>query len=563
MNDSEPPDSSPDQSDSHDAEPTDSDSESPEIKAEASTSESQVSSDSAKEKSQSTESEQVPSPDPPAPTLLSHLLSDLRALVTDKKNRKKHLAIGGLALAGLAILILWWKIIVTVFLWLVIVPCTLIGLISGYSAIREKDRKERKMLLGFSGGGMAAALVAWFLIPNDPAENGAVVVADANLSRTNIEDSKSELDSLTSSPSWQPPPRKPKSPAEIAQEIKDATVLISCGAQNPELSGSGSGFFVRPNVIATNFHVIDPVFNGWDIKDLKVILRSGSKREKTYPARVMTYDLVNDLALLHVEADNQPRPIALGDSDKLFETQKVKLYGFPLGSRLSVTGGNPAITITSGSISSLRKGLDGDIAEVQIDATALHGNSGGPCCIENGLLAGVLARGPRDTTNVIVPVNRLKALLRTIPNLKAWGQKGAFWFHDCAEIAEKNLGSREWAIEILKKGMPRYPDNHKFISEYAGLRELTNSNVGRALLTLKLQGQKKSDVVWDDLYLINPCVFPLTNVRTTVGNKYVHIRYLGSGKSYFVEDGHDEIVKRGRLPYFDSDQGRGGFNYPY
>ena len=46
-------------------------------------------------------------------------------------------------------------------------------------------------------------------------------------------------------------------PQDIAKRALDATVLLVMKDSNGQVLGRGSGFFVRPNQIATNYHVIE------------------------------------------------------------------------------------------------------------------------------------------------------------------------------------------------------------------------------------------------------------------------------------------------------------------
>ena len=48
-----------------------------------------------------------------------------------------------------------------------------------------------------------------------------------------------------------------QTPQEIAKKALDATVLLAVEDAKGEFLGLGSGFFVRPNLIATNFHVVE------------------------------------------------------------------------------------------------------------------------------------------------------------------------------------------------------------------------------------------------------------------------------------------------------------------
>jgi hypothetical protein len=64
-------------------------------------------------------------------------------------------------------------------------------------------------------------------------------------------------------------------------------------------------------------------------------------------------------------------------------------FGFPFGEALARHKGNPAITVSKGSISSLRRDDGGELAIVQIDGELNPGNSGGPVVDAQGRLVGV------------------------------------------------------------------------------------------------------------------------------------------------------------------------------
>ena len=96
-------------------------------------------------------------------------------------------------------------------------------------------------------------------------------------------------------------------PEEIAKKALDATVLLVMVDANGEVSG-GSGFFVQPNLIATNFHVIDGAEDG----------RAKPVGQETVYAieRVCGVDEDKDLAILQVSAPGI-EPLPLGHSDSV------------------------------------------------------------------------------------------------------------------------------------------------------------------------------------------------------------------------------------------------------
>ncbi|MCY4552176.1 MAG: tetratricopeptide repeat-containing serine protease family protein [Candidatus Poribacteria bacterium] len=96
-------------------------------------------------------------------------------------------------------------------------------------------------------------------------------------------------------------------PAEdIAEKALAATVYLEMKNKNGKTLGFGSGFFVKSNLIATNYHVIEGAASG----TAKLVGKS-----TTYNIEGVTAtDKTNDLALLKVTAYGI-EPLSLGDSD--------------------------------------------------------------------------------------------------------------------------------------------------------------------------------------------------------------------------------------------------------
>ena len=155
---------------------------------------------------------------------------------------------------------------------------------------------------------------------------------------------------------------------------KDAGSSERAPARSPQPSdSSGTGFFVAPQHVLTNNHVI---------KDCGVnpILVSYPDRrpERAY---ISGQDDVNDLALLKTELPN------LGVASFRFGPrvgEPVAAYGFPLPGLLS-SGGN----FTLGNVTSLA-GLNDDTRVLQTSAPTQPGNSGGPLLDMSGSVVGVI-----------------------------------------------------------------------------------------------------------------------------------------------------------------------------
>jgi serine protease Do len=139
---------------------------------------------------------------------------------------------------------------------------------------------------------------------------------------------------------------------------------------NPDKS-LGSGFFVAPHLVLTNYHVID------GSKFFEMKMYNGLE---TF-GKVIKSDVRLDLALLKVEAKGEP--VKFCDNKRIKLGADVEAIGHPHGLEFS---------ITRGVVSALRKqksvyDVGGkDILFVQTDAAINPGNSGGPLFYGNEVI---------------------------------------------------------------------------------------------------------------------------------------------------------------------------------
>ena len=177
----------------------------------------------------------------------------------------------------------------------------------------------------------------------------------------------------------------------VVNKVFPATVLIATEDKNDQLQSLGSGFLVSPNIIATNFHVIENSHGGY----VKLV----NKDEVYEIDGVVGYNIEYDLALIKI-ADNSGTPLTL-KSPVVNIGQKIFAIGNPLG----LEG-----TISDGMISGLRDFEDFSL--LQISAPISPGNSGGPVVDENGEVVGVATYtfSEGQNLNFAVPVKYLKEL---------------------------------------------------------------------------------------------------------------------------------------------------------
>jgi hypothetical protein len=138
----------------------------------------------------------------------------------------------------------------------------------------------------------------------------------------------------------------------------------------------GTGFFVQPDTILTNAHVVQD--------NTTVTVRRASGTMTT--ARVETAAPAVDLAVLKVAGSDPNQPvIALGSGRGARQGQEVLALGSPLGLQN---------TVTRGIVSAVRE--VGGVTLVQTDAAINPGNSGGPLVDRSGRAIGVNSLGVRS-----------------------------------------------------------------------------------------------------------------------------------------------------------------------
>ena len=180
-------------------------------------------------------------------------------------------------------------------------------------------------------------------------------------------------------------------------DMKDSAAairaIVNCVGEHPPPKGpsaeaettiSGTGFFVAPNRVVTNNHVVSGC-----TKDIQVRYPDG----RPYTATISGQDRNNDLVLLQTDMDNlstaafEPEP-RVGD--------QVATYGFPYSGVLSSSG-----NCSLGYVTSL-SGIQDDTRFLQISVPVQPGNSGGALVDMSGSVVGVV-------------VAQLNAVAKSIP----------------------------------------------------------------------------------------------------------------------------------------------------
>lgn len=163
---------------------------------------------------------------------------------------------------------------------------------------------------------------------------------------------------------------------------------------------AGTGFIVDPKgVVVTNAHVVLGTENIFTIV---------TKDKKTYTAKNISSDPINDIAFLQIEGSNLPA-LALGDSSALKVGQSVVAIGNALGKFDN--------TVSTGVVSGLGRRLNLSASEsfeglIQTDAAINPGNSGGPLLNLAGEAIGVnFAKAGAENIGFAIPIDTVKTIL--------------------------------------------------------------------------------------------------------------------------------------------------------
>jgi len=159
-------------------------------------------------------------------------------------------------------------------------------------------------------------------------------------------------------------------------------------------SSIGSGFVVkRPDILATNYHVVSEYINDPDVFQLEYLATDGS----TGPLALIDFDIVHDLAVIK-SSKPMGEPLKISDLPKKGAT----LYSV----------GNPmdlGFTIVKGTNNGiLSKAEDGNVL---FSGSLNPGMSGGPTLDDDGNIVGVNVATSGNGISFLVPAEYLKVVL--------------------------------------------------------------------------------------------------------------------------------------------------------
>ncbi|MFN9031618.1 MAG: S1C family serine protease [Betaproteobacteria bacterium] len=188
-------------------------------------------------------------------------------------------------------------------------------------------------------------------------------------------------------------------PAALFARVRPAVIGVRTLLDDTgELVSSGSGFFVDAQGRAvTNYHVVAGYLSRPDRHRLQAVLADG----RTLPLRVLNFQVVDDLAIVQVDARSNAHLRLPSEERRLEVGTRVHAFGDP--QRLGVT-------VTSGHFSSMVRAIG--LERIHFTGVLNDGMSGGPAVDARGEMVGINAArmGSTEQISFLVPAHRAAAL---------------------------------------------------------------------------------------------------------------------------------------------------------
>jgi len=232
--------------------------------------------------------------------------------------------------------------------------------------------------------------------------------------------------------------------------------------------GGGSGFIISPDgYVLTSNHVVADTS-----ADYTVIIDPTHK----YPAKVLSRNPINDIAVLKIEGKNLPH-IGLHDSDSIELGEDVVAIGNALGEFQD--------TLSAGIVSGLSRyitafgGIDNQMQNlrglIQTDAAINPGNSGGPLVNMQGKVIGINTAMIMGAQNIgfAIPINYAK---KDLAEVKKYGKLvvpflGVKYVMLSKEMSQANKLPVEDGALVVREALGEPPVIKGSAAEKAGMKE--------------------------------------------------------------------------------------------
>ena len=226
--------------------------------------------------------------------------------------------------------------------------------------------------------------------------------------------------------------RVPQKIIEVPEERSSFTVIRVEGRY-----GAASGFFVEPDKIATNIHVVahpGPVF-----------IKSADEKEIWTVEGVTAFDVKNDLVILKIAGEGTPS--LLGDSDAVAVGDTVIATGYPGGT----------YKVTKGIVHRVRS----NDKWLQMQIALSGGSSGSPVRNSEGQIIGIVS-AVEDPYSYVIPSNTLQTLLNRsgpVEPLTQWRKREPIRAYIYSVRGQRKYNANHYgeAIADFDKAIKLYP----------------------------------------------------------------------------------------------------------
>jgi hypothetical protein len=165
--------------------------------------------------------------------------------------------------------------------------------------------------------------------------------------------------------------------SEIAARVKKSLVVVVTQDHEGNAVAQGSGFFIAPNLVVTNLHVMKKASQGY--------VKSVSEDVTYKITEVQAFSLKRDICVLYL-ADAKGRPLPSSKDDAVVG-EDILVAGNPEGLEA---------TFSKGIVSAIRS----QAGLLQIDAPISPGSSGGPVVNKHGEVIGLAVSSLTEGQNL-------------------------------------------------------------------------------------------------------------------------------------------------------------------
>ncbi len=248
----------------------------------------------------------------------------------------------------------------------------------------------------------------------------------------------------------------------VVEKVGPAVVKVETG-------GVGSGIIITPDgYVLTSNHVVADV-----TADYTVIIDP----DHTHPAKVLSRNPINDIAILKIESKHRFPFVTLADSRHIEIGEDVVAIGNPLGEFTD--------TLSAGIVSGLSRyisafgGVDNQMQNfrglIQTDAAINPGNSGGPLVNMKGQVIGINTAMIMGAQNIgfAIPINYAK---KDLAEVRRYGKivvpfLGVKYVIISKEMAKANKLSVEDGALVVREALGEHPVVKGSAADKAGIKE--------------------------------------------------------------------------------------------